>query len=81
MTDIEFDIFDSFLSGFKVTTFSKNMPVCSLRLRTTINDYNRTFIKFQNSPSIKPEEYAFNFTRIVSNSSADAAGDCFTAAY
>lgn len=55
-----------------------NIMECSTRLRDTMNDYNETFRNF-NDPNItaKREDYVFNFTRVLSDSTADAAADCF----
>ena len=55
---------------------------CSRRVRNTALDFNRTFIEYKKAdPGTGPEQYVFNFSKVVSNSTADAVGECYTTFY
>ena len=53
-----------------------------MRVRNTALDFNRTFIGFKKAkPNTGSEEYVFNVTKVLSNSTADAVGECYTTLY
>jgi hypothetical protein len=53
-----------------------------MRVRNTALDFNRTFIGFKKAkPTSGPEDYVFNVTKVISNSTADAVGECYTTLY
>lgn len=53
-----------------------------MRVRNTALDFNRTFIGFKKAkPNTGPEDYVFNVTKVISNSTADAVGECYTTLY
>ena len=77
--DLYFDLFDRFLEGFRASVFSPNSLRCSQRIRASALDYNRTIIGYINAPEgSQPQSYVFNLTRVISNSTADAVGECYT---
>lgn len=82
MIDEEFDLFDRFLEGFRATVFSPNTLRCSQRIRAAALDVNRTLIGYQKAnPDKGYDKYVFNMTKVISNSSADAVGECYTTGF
>jgi len=42
-------------------------------------DFNTTFVNYLKAPEgSPPQSYVFNMTRVISNSTADAVGECYT---
>ena len=80
--DYNFDLFDRFLEGFRATVFSPNSLRCSQRIRLAALDVNRTLVNYEKAPAnTSPQSYVFNMTRVISNSTADAVGECYTTAF
>jgi hypothetical protein len=80
--DKDFDLLDRFLEGFRATVFSPNTLRCSQRIRAASLDVNRTIIGYTKADPTKGyDKYVFNMTKVVSNSTADAFGECYTTAF
>lgn len=79
--DFTFDAIDQFLSGLKATTFSSNFYTCSQKLRLTIDQYNATTISNAKNNVTGFDKILFSYTAILSTSTADAAGECYTTFY
>lgn len=79
--DLQFDYFDKFLEGFKATTFAPNVFKCSTKARLTANEYNQTTIANKNNTNQTLDQFIFSYTSIMSTSTADAAGECYTSLY
>jgi hypothetical protein len=76
---MEFDYFNRFLEGFRATVFSPNAMRCSQKIQANALDFNTTFLNFKAAPkTTQPDKYVFNFTKVVSNSTAEAVGECYT---
>lgn len=70
---------NSFLSGFKATTMFPNVNKCVTNLQKAANSWNVTVQNLMNpSKTSKNEDYVFNVTKTISNTSADAVSECFT---
>ena len=83
-TEIDYymDLADRFLEGFRATVFSPNAMKCSQRGRAAALDWNRTIMNYMSpNPRGGYEAYVFNMTRIISNSTADAFGECYTTGF
>jgi hypothetical protein len=83
-TDIDqyFDLLDRFLEGLRATVFSSNSMRCSQRIRQSALDINSTIIGYSKAdPKKGYENYVFNMTRVLSNTSAEAVGECYTTTY
>lgn len=43
---------------------------------------NQTLVNYEKAPKTSPmQDYVFNLTRVISNSTADAVGECYTTAF
>ena len=70
------------MEGFRATVFSPNSIRCSKRIRAAALDINQTIVNYGKAPATTGiDKYVFNMTRVISNSSADAVGECYTTAF
>ena len=58
-----------------------SVNMCSKRLRATVNKFNQTFENYAAPGDKLLEDYVFNFTRVLSNETAETAGDCYLGLY
>ena len=79
--DEDFDLFDSFLEGFKAQNLASNFYTCSEKLRLTANQYNQTRIKNKEDSVTRADLVLFSYTYVISTSTADAVGECYLTSY
>lgn len=80
--DYNFYLVNQFLNGMRATVFAPNVMRCSSKLQVFLNQVNATEVGYELAPrNSTPDQYVFNFTKVISSSGASATGECYTTGY